>query len=51
MLSGVLVRMSDGVGFLLRVNDVERQPFRSMGFTTVIVTTRLCLLLLPLVLL
>ena len=50
-LSRVLVRMSDGVGFLLRVTDVERQPFRSMGFATVIVTTGLFLLGLPLVLL
>ena len=40
MLSRVLVRMSDGVGFLLRVTDVERQPFRSVVFATVIVTDR-----------
>ncbi len=25
-----------GVGFLLRVTDVERQPFRSMGFVSVL---------------
>jgi hypothetical protein len=27
--------MNNGVGFLLRVTDVERQPFRSMGFVSV----------------
>ena len=28
LLSRVLLRMNSGVGFLLRVTDVERQPFR-----------------------
>ena len=32
MGSRLLVRMNKGVGFLLRVTDVERQRFRSMGF-------------------
>ncbi len=45
-----LVRLNSGVGFLLSVTDVERQPFRSMGFTTVIVTTVIFLVGLPLVL-
>ena len=27
--------MNNGVGFLLRVTDVEKQPFRSMGFVSV----------------
>ena len=31
--------MNDGVGFLLRVTDVERQPFRSMGFVNVIIAS------------
>jgi hypothetical protein len=34
-LSRVLLRMNNGVGFLLRVTDVEKQPFRSMGFVSV----------------
>jgi hypothetical protein len=32
LVSRVLLRMNSGVGFLLRVTDVQRQPFRSMGF-------------------
>ena len=36
---------------LLRVTDVERQPFRSMGFVSVIIATGLFLVGLPLVLL
>ncbi len=40
-----------GVGFLLHVTDVERQPFRSMGFVSVLITSGLFLLGLPLVLL
>ncbi len=43
--------MNSGVGFLLRVTDVERQPFRSMGFVSVIITSMLFALGLPLVLL
>ena len=49
-ISRTLVRMSGGVGFLLRVTDVERQPFRSMGFVSVIITSALFALGLPLVL-
>ncbi len=33
--------MNSGVGFLLRVTDVERQPFRSMGFVSVIIASGL----------
>jgi hypothetical protein len=50
-LSRVLLRMNSGVGFLLRVTDVERQPFRSMGFVSVIIVSVLFALGLPLVLL
>ena len=50
-LSRLLLRMNSGVGFLLRVTDVERQPFRSMGFVSVIILSVLFALGLPLVLL
>jgi len=40
-----------GVGLLLRVTDVEGQPFRSMGFVSVIIVSGLFLLGLLLVLL
>ena len=43
--------MSGGVGFLLRVADGERQPFRSMGFVSVIIASGLFALGLPLALL
>ena len=36
---------------ILRVTDVERQPFRSMGFVSVIIVSVLFALGLPLVLL
>ena len=45
-----LLRMNSGVGFLLRVTDVERQPFCSMGFVSVILVSPLFALGLPLVL-
>jgi hypothetical protein len=51
LVSRVLLRMNAGVGFLLRVTDVERQPFRSMGFVSVIIVSALFALGLPLVLL
>ena len=51
LLSRLLLRMNDGVGFLLRVTDVERQPFRSMGFVSVIIVSVIFALGLPLVLL
>ncbi|MFG1691130.1 hypothetical protein ACGF5M_03050 [Gemmatimonadota bacterium] len=51
MVSRVLVRMGGGVGFLLRVTDVEKQPFRSMGFTSVVLVSLLFLVGLPFVLL
>jgi hypothetical protein len=47
--SRVLLKMNSGVGFLLRVTDVERQPFRSMGFVSVIIVSVLFALGLPLV--
>jgi hypothetical protein len=37
--------------FLLRVTNVERQPFRSMGFVSVIIVSGLLALGQPLVLL
>ncbi len=43
--------MNNGVGFLLRVTDVERQPFRSVGFVSVILVSGLFALGLPVVLL
>ena len=51
LASGLLLRMNSGVGFLLRVTDVEKQPFRSMGFVSVIVVSAVFALGLPLVLL
>ena len=51
LVSRVLLRMNSGVGFLLRVTDVERQPFRSMGFVSVIIVSARFALGLPLVLL
>ena len=50
-VSRILLRMNSGIGFLLRVTDVEKQPFRSMGFVSVLITTGLFLLGLPFVLL
>jgi hypothetical protein len=35
----LLLGLNSGVGFLLRVTDVERQPFRSLGFVAVVVTS------------
>ncbi len=51
IVSRVLLRMNSGIGFLLRVTDVEKQPFRSMGFVSVIITSVIFALGLPLVLL
>ena len=51
LLARILLRMNSGVGFLLRVTDVERQPFRSMGFVSVIITSVIFALGLPLMLL
>lgn len=51
VLARLLVRMNSGVGFLLRVTDVESQPFRSMGFVSVLIVSGLFLLGLPFVLL
>jgi hypothetical protein len=39
------------VGFLLKVTDVEHHPFRSMGFTSVVLVSLLFLIGLPFVLL
>ena len=41
LLSRILLRMNNGVGFLLRVTDVEKQPFRSMGLVSVIIVSAL----------
>jgi hypothetical protein len=49
-LTRILLRMNSGVGVLLRVTDVERQPFRSLGFVGVIIVSGLFALGLPLVL-
>ncbi len=51
LLSRVLLKMNSGVGFLLGVTDVKKQPFRSMGFVSVLIVSGLFLLGLPLVLL
>ncbi|HUP22220.1 MAG TPA: hypothetical protein VNB06_04700 [Thermoanaerobaculia bacterium] len=51
LVSRVLLKMNSGVGFLLRVSDVERQPLRSMGFVSVVIMSLLFALGLPLVLL
>ena len=48
-LSRLLIRLTDGVGFLLHATDVERQPFRSMGFVNVICLSVIFALGLPLV--
>ena len=50
-LSRGLLRMNNGVGLLIRVTDVEQQPFRSIGFVCVIVASAAFALGLPLVLL
>ena len=47
LVSRALLRMNAGVGFLLRVTDVERQPFRSMGFVSLIIVSGLFVLGLP----
>ena len=49
--SRLMVRMGGGVGFLLKVTDVEHHPFRSMGFTSVVLLSLIFLMGLPLVLL
>jgi hypothetical protein len=48
LVSRVLLRMNSGVGLLLRVTDVENQPFRSMGFVSVLIVSALFALGLPL---
>jgi hypothetical protein len=50
-IARTLLRLGGGVGFLLRITDVEQEPFRSMGFVSVIIVSGLFLLGLPLVLL
>jgi hypothetical protein len=49
-ISRLLLRMNNGVGFLLRVTDVEKQPFRSMGFVSVIIVSGLFFLALTMML-
>jgi hypothetical protein len=43
--------MSGGVGLLVKVTDVEKHPFRSMGLTSVVIVSLLFLAGLPFVLL
>jgi len=45
--SRLLVRMNDGIGFLLRATDVEYQPFRAMGFVSVSLVSILFVVGLP----
>ena len=47
--SNALCRLSSGVGTLLSVIDVETQPFRSLGFVSVLLVSGLFLLGLPFV--
>lgn len=49
--SRVLVGLNNGVGFLLKLVDVESQPFRSLGFVSVLLVSILFLIGLPFVLL
>lgn len=49
ILARLLVRMNSGLGVLLRVTDIGNQPFRSMGFVSVLIVSGLFLLGLPLV--
>ena len=51
LLSCILLPTNSGGGFLRRATDAERQPFRSMGFVSVIIGSALFALGLPLVLL
>ncbi|MCG8433561.1 MAG: hypothetical protein MJA83_05985, partial [Gammaproteobacteria bacterium] len=46
-LSRMLIRLNSGVGILLRVTDVEEQPFRSLGFVSVVLVSSFFLLGLP----
>ena len=50
LLSRVLIRMNAGVGVLLGVTDLEKQPLRSLGFVCVLVVSGLFLVGLPFVL-
>ena len=47
-LASILIRVNDGVGFLLTLTDVEQKPLKSIGFASIIVTTLLFLIGLPL---
>ena len=51
VLARSLVRAGRGVGFLLKLTDVENHPFRSMGFTSVVLVSLMFLAGLPFVLL
>ena len=42
--------MNKGVGSLLRVTDVEKHPFRSMGFVSAIIVSALFAMGMPLML-
>lgn len=48
-LSQILLRLNNGVGFLLKVVDVEQQPLRSIGFVSILLVSFFFILGLPLV--
>jgi len=51
VVASTLIRIGRGVGFLLRMADVDQHPFRSVGFTGVLLVSGLFLVGLPFVLL
>lgn len=50
LISHILLKMNNGLGFLLRVTDVQEHPFRSVGFVSVLIVSGLFALGLPFVL-
>jgi hypothetical protein len=51
LLSRLLVKLNDGVGFLLNVTDMEQQPLRALGFVSILLVSGIFLVFLPAVLL
>lgn len=49
IISLILLRLNSGIGLVLRVTDYESQPFRSLGFVSVLLVSGLFLLGLPFV--
>lgn len=49
LISRVLLKMNSGLGHVLKATDVETQPFRSLGFVSVLLVSILFLLGLPFV--